>query len=537
MFDIFYINPKQEDFTKLKERFPLAKRAESFDEARKKSMTNMLWIVWPDLELSPDFKFDFKVPKWDEKYVHMFRNGNHYDGVCLLHKNIEVNNKEITHRFFVNKKEVDIEASRPKIYDIFEIDSWDDYQSALTKASTDMFWMTSRNIRPAPDFKFDMYFSHHNIGDKELNHAFIHRVETEDSYNGIFLCSKKTQLTKREVEYRFPTQRREWDIVASVPVDYPKRNNVLETYQDYLDMLAKNDSTEMFWMIPRDVDVVPDFDFKVYFTHENEFDRKINHVFKNGEDFDGVMLLSRHSPIAEREFKHRFLVNKKEHDIQVSKPKPYDLFYIDSYEEYQNALLKSSTEMFWMSSRNLATAEDFKFDFYFTHHNALDRAQNHAFVHRVDGNDLYNGIFLCSKNKPLTEREISHRFPVERREWDIVASGPCTYDMFYIDTYEEYLEAIEKSKTEMFWMSSRNLSPVNDFKFDIYFTHDNTYDREQNHAFIHKVGDEEKYNGIFLLSKHTLLTKREIEYRNPVVRKEWDIVASGPVVYERYVFN
>ena len=95
MYDIVFVGSDTEDFQKLKQRFPLAKRAESFADARKKSMTNMLWIVWPDITVLDSFKFDFKVPKWDEKYVHMFRNGEYYDGVCLVHKNIDVTEKEI----------------------------------------------------------------------------------------------------------------------------------------------------------------------------------------------------------------------------------------------------------------------------------------------------------------------------------------------------------------------------------------------------------------------------------------------------------
>jgi hypothetical protein len=536
MYDIIFVGKKNNQFNKLKSRFPFLKITDSVAKAKELSVTKMYWIVWDDLEVEETFEFDYKVPKWDEKYVHIFKNGEYYDGICLLHKNLDITEKEFKHRFFVNKKEINVLASIPKTYDIFDIDSHEDYQTALTSSTTDMFWATSRNLVPAENFKFDFYFSHHNISDRNQNHAFLHRNGVEETYNGIFLLSKSAQLTEKEIQHRFPVQRREWDIVASIPREYPKRNSLIETYQDYEDMLKNSDSTELFWVIPRDVEVNLDFKFDFYFSHDNDFDRKINHVFLNGNDYDGVMLLSKHSPISEREFKTRFIVNKKEWAIQASSPKPYDLFYIDTYEEYLEAMNRSSTEMFWGTSRNIKIDEKFKFDFYISHHNTIDRNENHAFIHRMEEDDLYNGLFLFSKNKPVSKKEIEYRNLIERKEWDIVASGPVVYDLFYVDTYEQYLEAMNKSNTEMFWMTTRNLQHDPNFKFDVYFDHSNEYDRNTNHAFIHRVDDYDTYNGIFLMSKNKPVSKKEIEYRNLIDRKEWAIIASGPVVYEKYVY-
>jgi hypothetical protein len=186
----------------------------------------------------------------------------------------------------------------------------------------------------------------------------------------------------------------------------------------------------MIWLVPADVMPDPEFKFNTYFTHDNEFDRTINHVFLNGEHYDGIMLLSKHSPISEREFKNRFIINKKEWEIVASTPKKFDIFYIDTFEEYEQALKNTTTELFWMTSKNLQPAPDFDFSLYISHHNRVDREQNHAFIHRVDGKDNYNGIFLLSKNKPLTKREVEYRFPVERKEWDIVASGPVVYERY-----------------------------------------------------------------------------------------------------------
>jgi hypothetical protein len=432
MYDIFFVGKSNDEFQKLKIKFPLVKHVNTFADAKHKSLTKMFWVVWDDVKLESDFNFDFKVPEWDRQYIHIFKNGDHYDGICLVPKLLSISDREIKYRFFVNKKEIEIQASSPKTYDIFYIDCYDEYLTALETSSTDLFWMSSKNLEIYNSFKFDVYFSHHNTDDRNQNHAYINRVGANDYYNGLFLCAKTKPLSKREVEYRFPIHRREWPIVATVPNTYKNYSGLITSYNEYKEMLDRS-VTELFWLVPNDVNIDPSFDFNLYFTHENEFDRNINHVFLNGEHYDGVMLLSKHSPIGEREFKHRFLTNKKDWDIVASTPKKYDIFYIDSWEEYQEALSRSSTEMFWMTSRNIATSQNFEFDIYFSHHNTYDRGQNHAFIHRVGDKDSYNGIFLCSKSKPLSKREVEYRTPLERKEWDIVASGPVSYQQYVIN--------------------------------------------------------------------------------------------------------
>lgn len=429
MYDILFVGRDTEDFQKLKIRFPLIKRAGSFIEARTKAYTRMFWIIWGDVLVNEDFMFDYVVSQWDEQYVHVFKNGKNYDGIALFPKRLEISQKEIENRIYYSMKEVDIQASEPKVFDIFSVDSYEEYVTAVEESSTEMFWMTSKNLRAHKDFEFSLYFEHSNTEDRKQNHVFLHKSLDVETYSGIILCSKYNLLTKNEVEKRFPLKRREWPIIASVPVSYSK--TIFKWgYDEYLEIMKNRSTTELIWFVPDDVVLDQNFDFDFYFSHENEFDRKINHVFLNDKSYDGVMLLSKHSIISEREFKHRFLIEKKEWNIVASSPRKFDIFYIDTYEEYEQALNQTTTEMFWMTSRNLQPLDNFKFDFYITHHNRVDREQNHAFIHRVRDKDSYNGIFLLSKHKLLGRREIEYRFPVERKEWDIVASGPVRYEKY-----------------------------------------------------------------------------------------------------------
>jgi len=418
MYDIIFIqtNPTDTSCSSLKTRFPTAKKAKTFDDARKVSLTDFFWVVWDDVIVADDFEFDYIPDTWSKDYIHVFLNGDLYNGIALVPKHAVITKKEVEHRFFVNKKEIDIVASTPVPYEYFEIDSYNEYLNALNNSKTTLFWMSSANIKINENFNFNKSY------DINQTHAFIHRVAGKDLYNGLFLCSKNNVLTQKEVEYRFPIKRLEWDIVGSTKVEYP-------------------------------------------------------------------------------------------------------VYEIDNYNEYLEAVNTCKTEMFWMSSRNLSATIP---DVYFTHDNEFDRKQNHAFIHRVGDRDLYNGVFLCSKHRLLTQKEVEHRYIVNRKEWDIVASGPCQYEIFYPKVYEDYLDALRTSKTEMFWIVPDYVNTTDRFKFDTYFSFDQTYDREINHTYL----NGKYHDGVILCSKYAQFSKREFDYKFIANKKEVNIIVSTPKPYD-----
>ena len=518
MHDIIYISDKKDtQYQRLKENFPLIKIASDIETAKRICLTKFYWVVFDDIVVDCDFLFDYTPDDHSNDYVHVFLNGEQYDGIALVPKHRNITQHELDYRFFVNRKEVNVLASNPKQYDLYNIENYNDYLCAIENTSTDMFWMSSANIQPVKDLIESFYISHHESQLRKQNHAFATEFE---KYNGLFLCSKHKKLSPKEIEYRFLVNSIEHKQVGSTKVTYDIF--VVENYSDYLYAL-ENSKTEMFWGNSVNIKAnIPE----LYFEHDNVFDRTHNHNFLHcGDKRNGVFLFSKHTPVTKKEIEHRFLVNAKEWDIEASDSVDYDVFEIDSYDEYIHALDNSKTEMFWMSSKNiLATMPNI----YFTHDNEYDRKQNHAFIHRVQGKDLYNGLFLCSKHCSLTQREVEHRFIVNAKHWDIVGSVPVEYDHFYIETYDDYLYALENSNTEMFWADSHNIKSIIP---DLYFTHDNEFDRTHNHNFLH-CGD--KRNGLFLCSKHTPATEKEIEHRFLVNAKEWDIEASGPVDYDHF---
>jgi hypothetical protein len=218
---------------------------------------------------------------------------------------------------------------------------------------------------------------------RNITHVF----KNGEFFDGICLFSKYKEVTKKEFDYRFFMNKKEIDIVASVPKQYDKF--VTDSYEDYL-TAKNNSSTDMFWVLWDDVIVAEDFKFDYYVPIYDTFHRNITHVFKNGEFFDGICLFSKEAAITKKEFDHRFFTNKKEIDIVASVPKQYDIVFISynesiAEENYKNLLKRfprakrvhgvkgihqahiaaaklAETPMFWAVDGDAEIVEDFNFD-------------------------------------------------------------------------------------------------------------------------------------------------------------------------------
>lgn len=115
-YDIFYISHSDDGYQEFKQIYPMAKMVSSISEAKKQSTTNMFWVVNPFLVVNPEFKFKYKINIWDEQYIHVFKNGEFFDGIILISKTNTISDYDFDSRFFTNVKEVDMIASTP-IYD------------------------------------------------------------------------------------------------------------------------------------------------------------------------------------------------------------------------------------------------------------------------------------------------------------------------------------------------------------------------------------------------------------------------------------
>ncbi len=243
MYDIILINPTVDEYKAFKIKYPIAKKAEDFRHAQKLAMTDFFWVVWNDIDVINTFEFSYVPDQWSKDYIHVFKNKSYFDGIVLVPKNTYVTDNEIKHRFFTNKKEVDIVASNPRCFDFFFVDNYNDYLTALENSKTEMFWVSSQNISHNKALITDFYISHHDAALRKQTHAFAHIVDESNYYNGLFLCSKHLPLSKKEVEYRFPVNRIEHTEIGSSKIKYDIF--VIDSYQEYIFAL-ENSKTEMF---------------------------------------------------------------------------------------------------------------------------------------------------------------------------------------------------------------------------------------------------------------------------------------------------
>jgi hypothetical protein len=326
MYDIFYVSRTKgsdEDWKKFKSKYPIAQRLcniESYEDIRSRAFTKMFWVIWDDLEIGDDLNLlEYKATKWDDMYVHVFKNGKHYDGICLFPKSLKISQKEFHHRFFTDKKEIDIVVSNPKRYNIYSPSTFEEYQII----DDEIFWLKWPEIEVIDDAVLDLYFSHHNVYDRRENHIFKNSSNETHSYiNGLVLCSKYKPLSKREFNLRYAVDKKEYDIVATKSSDYDiifisyEEPNAEENYENLITRFPKAKrihgvkgihqahikaaeiaSTFMFWVVDGDAIIEGDFnfDFKV-----SRWEKDIVHVWRSKNPindlvygYGGVKLLPR----------------------------------------------------------------------------------------------------------------------------------------------------------------------------------------------------------------------------------------------------
>lgn len=311
-----------------------------------------------------------------------------------------------------------------------------------------------------------------------------------------------------------------------------KRINETDTYLA-LQTAAKRSFTKMFWVVWDNLLVQEsfNFDYKV-----PEWDMEYNHVFRNGEFFDGICLFPKSIKVSKREADYRFFTIKKEVDVTASTPVPYQQFKINDYDDYLKALDASTTDMFWAIWPNIEILDTTILNTVFSFHNTYDRQENHVWKNLCNDKDSYiNGLVLFSKSKQVSKKEVNYKMLINRKEIDVAASR-FRYPRYYINTYEEYLEIHAKETQPLFWCIWPEVEVTDASIFDLYYDPlDGTYnyDREENHVFQNQDIDEIKYNGVMLLStQKSPVSKKEIDFRYIINKKEHEVLVSQLKPYD-----
>jgi hypothetical protein len=537
MYDIFYVsksNIRSDDWKILKSKYPTAQSIEnvsSFSQIRDRAFTKMFWVIWDDVKLLDSFSLtDYRATQWDNMYVHVFKNGEHFDGICLFPKSLDVSSREFDNRFFTNKKEVDIQASIPVFFEKFYINTYDEYLEAVESTSTKMFWVIWNDIIIDNTFLFDYYVPAYDYFHRNLTHIF----KNGDYFDGVCLFSKNTIVSRREFYHRFFTNKKEVDIQASIPNKY----NIYcpNTYEEY-----QRIDDDMFWLVWPEVKVIDDTIFNLYFSHHNSYDRRENHVFKNLcndiQSFQsGIILCSKFKQLSKKEFDNQYVVDKKEYDTVVSRFS-YSIYKIENYEEYLEICKNEKQKMFWVIWPEIEIIDDTVFDLYFDPNDGrydYDRSENHVFKNLFNTEETYtNGIALCSRDVVISEKEFTHRFIIKKKEHPRLASKMKPYEVIFISYNEIFADknyskllikkpnakrisgikgihqahaaAAKLSTTSMFWVVDADAEIVDNFEFNFTVSE---YNRDQVYVWKSKNpinGLEYGYGGVKLFPKKLAL--------------------------------
>jgi len=545
MYDIFYVstsNGNDKDWLTIQSRYPLAQKLtniKSYKEIQSKSFTNMFWVIWDDVDLTSFNLLDYKADKWDDMYVHVFKNNDHYDGICLFPKNTTISRREFYHRFFTDKKEIDIVASKPKQYNKYHLSTFEEYQTI----TDDMFWVVSPGIKILNEEIFDLYFSHHNSYDRRENHVFKNLCNGEELYlTGLILCSKFKLLTKKEFETQYAVDKKEHDIVVC-KFEYPVYT--INNYAEYLEIINTSQQP-MFWCVWDGTEVIDTSIFDLYFKPNDstfDYDRSENHVFKNlcndKESYlSGVVLFSTTKIISEREFNRRYLIDKKEHDLVVSRY-VYPRYTLTTYAEYLQIFGNQTQPMFWGIWPEIEVVDNTVFNLYFDPNDGKydhDRKENHVFKNSCNDKETYLcGLVLFSKERIISEREFNRRYLIDKKEYPLVVSR-YRYNKYVLSSYDEYVKIANNELQPMFWGIWPEIEVVDNTVFNLYFDpNDGKYDhdRKENHTFKHMFNDSEIHNnGVILFSKDKLIGQREFNHRFLIEKKEHDITVSKHRIYD-----
>jgi hypothetical protein len=237
IYDMFYVCKNvatPDEVAVLKKRFPniqILNNIESFSDIASRAFTKLFWVIWDNVLIDDAFDFNYVVPRWDQQYIHVFKNGNYFDGIFLIPKNANCSHREFENRFFIDgKKEIDVMASKPKPFDIIFI-SYNEpnadlmfcelvkrfprakrihgvkgihqaHIEAAKLSTTEMFWVVDADSKILDDFDFTFeqipyYNKQAWINLKRTVHVWRSRNpinNLEYGYGGVKLLPKKLTI-------------------------------------------------------------------------------------------------------------------------------------------------------------------------------------------------------------------------------------------------------------------------------------------------------------------------------------------------------
>jgi hypothetical protein len=396
MYDIFYLKKSEIPdgiLNKLRKRFPLIKvveysnsKFEALSKIKQRSMTKFFWVIDldNDYQIMDNFNFDYVVPEWDKIYVHVWKKKNNieensFGNIFLISKDYLFSNREARYFFFVNKKEILIEASKFS-YEILQLKKTDNYYDSITtfqqECNTSMFWVLAPECKLLTDLTYVV---------PDYDKEYVHQW-TPINYESpnLFLILKEYPVSKREAEHLFFISKKEMDEqISKVGYDILQlefNDNIYEKISSF------RSTTSMFWVLAPECKLLTDLTYVV-----PDYDKEYVHQWTAiNNEHSRLNLIPKNYPIAKKEANSLFFINKKEMGEGLFK-EIYDIIFV-SYNEpnadqnWSNLLNRfptakrvhgvkgihnahiqsariSTTSMFWVVDGDSQILDDFDLDY------------------------------------------------------------------------------------------------------------------------------------------------------------------------------
>lgn len=198
---------------------------------------------------------------------------------------------------------------------------------------------------------------------------------------------------------------------------------------------------------------------------------------------------------------------------------------------------KAFTKMFWIVWDDLEIINDFQLSNY--HASKWDESYVHCFLNKETG--YARGLTLFPKNYRVSDKEFENRYYINKKEIEILATQNFKYDHYVIHSFEQYLDILSNSKTEMFWGQWPDIEIIDNSIFDLYYDPYNgefDNDRKINHIFLHQINNTTSYvNGLILFSVEQPISKKEFDRRYLVSKKEHEKLVSKHKLYDVFFIS
>jgi len=376
------------------------------EEGRANTKHDWFWVVEDDIDVLPEFDFDFMPDTWDEGKNHVWQKLNpitkrqyDYGGITLYPKVKQAKGRP---------KYIREPSCIQKEYPVYNLQP-DDYKDGLQsvyerlagECNADMYWVIDAFTVLEPEFKFDYYptqWDKHNV------HVFLNE---DDEYNNVRLIPKDTFLnnkyTDKEVTNNTFKHLKEINTIASLRPQWPVIHLQSLEKNEFVNAI-KEIETPFVWTTDPDVKVdqgLLDRGFMPIVTdmHKVHAWQKLNPLTKKVHAYGGLRLwptsndysnlksddlklnrikniqyvkqvgstsnmfdivyLSYHEPFAD----NRFRILQDHIRSKSNMPLIWVRDVEGIFEAHKVASTRVQSKMFWVVDADAIIEEDFNFDY------------------------------------------------------------------------------------------------------------------------------------------------------------------------------